>query len=174
VMRPSLRRLLCIGLVAVASLGPLPRAGAAPTADEREAEVKLLKIINRARAAQELKLLKEHEVIRDEARAQSERMAEAGELNHAGFEARKNRIARADGGIDPDQICEATGSARSSNTRRSMKKIFTAWRADETLSDCLLDGLGYTSRSAGVGVTFADGIFWVTFIGASDDTPGDS
>ena len=167
-----LRRLLCIGLVAIASLGPLPRAAATPTDDEREAEVKLLKIINRARDAQELKLLKEHDVITDEARAQSARMAEAGELNHAGLEARKNRIAKADSGIDPDQICEAVASAHASNIKRSMKKIFQAWRAAQEQADCLLDGLGYTSRSAGVGVTFADGVFWVTFIGAGDDTPG--
>jgi uncharacterized protein YkwD len=172
VIKLPVRRLACIALVAVASFGPLPHAAAAPTEDEREAEVKLLRIINRAREAQDLKLLKEHETIRDEARAQSERMAEAGELNHAGLEARKNRIAKDDPGIDPEQICEAVASARSNNIARTMKKIFKAWRAAETQRDCLLDGLGYTSRSAGVGVTFADGSFWVTFIGAGDDTPG--
>jgi uncharacterized protein YkwD len=93
---PVVRRLVSIALVAIASFGPLPRAAAAPTEDERSAEVKLLKIINRAREAQGLKLLKEHQVIVDEARAQSERMAEAGELNHAGLEARANRISKAD------------------------------------------------------------------------------
>ncbi len=154
------------------TIGVSPRASAAPTEDEREAEVKLLRIINRAREAQGLKLLKEHDVITDEARAQSERMSEAGELNHAGLEARKNRISKADDGIDPDQICEAVASARSSNITRSMKKIFKTWRASENQRECLLDGLGYTSRSAGVGVTFADGTFWVTFLGASDETPG--
>jgi uncharacterized protein YkwD len=171
IKRPG-RHLVCIALVAIASLGPLPRATAAPTADEREAEVKLLKIINRAREAQGLKLVKEHEVIRDEARAQSERMAEAGELNHAGLEARKNRISKADSGIDPARICEAVASAPSANVAKQMKKIFKAWRAAEAQRDCLLDGLGYTSRSAGVGVIVADNQFWVTYIGAADDTRG--
>jgi uncharacterized protein YkwD len=171
-MKLPVRLLALVAVVAIAALGPLPRATAAPTEDERAAEVKLLKIINRAREAQGLKLLKEHETIREEARAQSERMAEAGELNHAGLEARKNRIARDDGGIDPDQICEAVASARSNDVSRTMKKIFKTWRAAEAQRDCLLDGLGYTSRSAGVGVTFAENTFWVTFIGASDDTPG--
>jgi hypothetical protein len=55
-----------------------------------------------------------------------------------------------------------------------MKKVFRAWRASQEQRDCLLDGLGYTARSAGVGVTAADGSFWVTFIGAGDDTPGES
>jgi uncharacterized protein YkwD len=172
VIKLPIRRLVCVALAATAILGPLPRAVAAPTENEREAEVKLLKIINRAREAQDLKRLKEHDVIVEEARAQSARMAEAGELNHAGLDARKNRIAKADEGIDPEQICEAVASARSSNIGKSMKKIFKSWRAAEEQRSCVLDGSGYTTRSAGVGVTFADGTFWVTYIGASDDTPG--
>ena len=172
IRRPWLVRSFCAALVAATSLGPLPHASAAPTADERAAEVKLLKIVNRAREAQELKLLKEHDVILDEARAQSARMAEAETLNHAGLEARKSRIAREDNGIDEEQICEAVASAPVGNVKRQMKKIFAAWRADEDINDCLLDGLGYTARSAAAGIVIADNTYWVTFIAAADDTPG--
>jgi uncharacterized protein YkwD len=168
------RRFAALLFVAALGLSVTPRATAAPTTEERTAEVKLLKIINRAREAQGLKLLKEHEVIRDEARAQSERMAEQGVLNHAGIEARKSRIAKADSGIDEGQICEAVASPPKGNVARQMKKTFRAWRADEEIGKCLLDGLGYTSRSAGVGVIIADNMFWVTFIGAGDETPGGS
>jgi uncharacterized protein YkwD len=166
------RQVVAVALVATLWFGFAGRVSAAPTEDERAAEVKLLKIINRARQAQGLKLLKEHNVITDEARAQSERMAEQGVLNHAGLEARKTRIANADSGISEDQICEAVASPPFGNVRRQMKKTFAAWRADEVLGDCLLDGLGYTSRSAGIGVVIADNMFWVTFIGAADETTG--
>ena len=150
----------------------MPSARAAPTEAEREAEVKLLRIINRARDAQELKLLREHDVILDEARAQSERMANAEELNHAGLEARKTRIAKADSGIDADEICEAVATGPVGNVKRQMKKIFAAWRADEGIRDCLLDGLGYTARSAAAGVVISENTYWVTFIAAADDTGG--
>jgi uncharacterized protein YkwD len=167
-----LHRCAALVLIAGMGLGVSARATAAPTEEERTAEVKLLKIINRAREAQGLKLLKEHDVITDEARAQSERMAEQGVLNHAGLEARKTRIAKADSGIDEEQICEAVASPPRGNIARQMKKTFRAWRADEELGKCLLDGLGYTARSAGVGVVIADNMFWVTFIGAGDETAG--
>ena len=167
-----LRRVAAVSLVALVAFGIAGRVSAAPTEDERAAEVKLLKIIDRAREAQGLARLKEHDDITAEARAQSERMAEQGVLNHAGLDARKSRIAKADSGIDEGQICEAVASPPFGSIRRQMKKTFAAWRADETLGACLLDGLGYTSRSAGVGVIIADNMFWVTFIGASDETPG--
>jgi uncharacterized protein YkwD len=166
------RRIVALALVVLAGFGVTARASAAPTEDERAAAVKLLRIINRAREAKELRPLKEHDVITSEARAQSERMAESGVLNHAGLEARKSRIARADSGIDEDQICEAVASPPVGNVGRQMRKTFRAWRGDEELGKCLLDGLGYAARSAGVGVVIADGTYWVTFIGAADETPG--
>lgn len=171
-MTTSVRRsiLACAALAALVL--PMARASAAPTEAERTAETKLLKIINRAREAQDLRPVREHDTILEEARAQSERMAEAGELNHAGLEARKNRIAREDDGIDPDQICEAVAQAPVGNVAKQMKKIFKAWRAAEAQRDCLLDGLGFTSRSAAVGVIIADNSYWVTYIGASDSTRG--
>jgi len=170
----SARRTAALALLLLAVLGATPRASADATTDERTAEIKLLKIINRARDAKGLKLLKEHDVIRAEAEGQSQRMADQGGLNHNGLQQRENRIAKADSGIDPDQICENVASAKSSNVQKSMKKIFVAWRASQPHEDCMLDGLGYEERSAGVGVVFQDGVFWVTFIAASDTTPGSS
>lgn len=166
------KRLVAILIVLSAAATVMSPARAAPTEAEREAEVKLLRIVNRAREAQELKPLKEHDVILDEARAQSERMANAAELNHAGLEARKTRIAKADSGIDADEICEAVASAPVGNVKRQMKKIFAAWRGDEEIRGCPFDGLGYTARSAAVGIVIAENTYWVTFIAAADDTGG--
>lgn len=143
---------------------------AAPTDEERQAEVKLLSIINRAREAKDLRLLKEHDVIREEAEAHSERMARQQTLSRVGFDARATRIANEDSGIDPDQICENVGYAEVSRISRAMKGLFKAWKQSRTHADCMFDGLGYSTRSAGVGVVFVDGIWWVTFIAAHDET----
>ena len=149
--------------------------GSAPaTADtsdeERAAEVKLFELINDARDAKGLRRLREHAVIRAEAEAHSERMANQQTLSHIGFEARSARIANEDSGIDPDRICENVGSAGVAKVGRAMKGILRAWKGSQEQADCLFDALGYKTRSGAVGVVFAERTWWVTFIAAFDET----
>ena len=171
-LRGPRQRYVAFLLVVLAALGVAPRATADVTDDERAAEVKLLKLINRGREAKGLRLLKEHETIRAEAEGQSERMAKQQTLSHTGLDARAQRIANADGGIDPDQVCENAASAEVHDIHKAMKKIFKASKANQEHSDCMFDGGDYTTRSAGVGAIFSEGTWWVTFIAAHDETPG--
>jgi uncharacterized protein YkwD len=169
--RRAPRRSAALLFVVLAVLGTAPRASADVTEEERAAEVKVLKLINRGREAKGLKPLKEHEVIRTEAEGQSERMAKQQTLSHTGLEARQTRIANADSGIDPDQICENVASAELHDIHKAMKGIVKAWKGSEVHNQCMFDGSGYTTRSAGVGAIFSEGVWYVTFIAAHDETP---
>jgi len=171
-MNLGIRRLFAGVLVALAAAAMCPRASADATTDERNAEVKLLKIINHARDGKTLKALKEHDVIREEAEGWSAKMAEQGGLSHNGLQQRENRIAKADTGIDADKICELVASAKIADYRKAMRGVFKAWRADDEKAKCLFDGEGYDTQSAGVGAVFADNVWWITFIAAHDETPG--
>jgi uncharacterized protein YkwD len=164
------RSLATLLLLLVAAWTGAMRATADATPEERAAEVKLLRIINKAREAKGLRVLKEHDVIREEAEAHSERMARQQTLSHNAFEARATRIANADSGIDPDQICENVGFAEVSKMARAMKGIFRAWKQSQEQADCLFDALGYSTRSGAAGVVFVDGRWWVTIIAAHDET----
>jgi uncharacterized protein YkwD len=151
-------------------------AGRDAVADEqtdlaRKAEVKLLELVNDARAAKGLGALIEHQGIVDEARAHSEFMASVGSVNHTGFAARTRRIANGDTGIDQTQICENTASARVRRPGAAAKGILAGWKRTDTLRDCMFDNLGYTTESAAVGAVLVEGVYWVTFMAAHDTTP---
>lgn len=167
---PILRWAASLLLLAAVLASGSSRATAAASDEERAAEVKLFKLINDARDAKGLRALREHAVIRDEAEAHSQRMANQQTLSHVGFDARSTRIANEDSGIDPDQICENVGSADVAKMSRAMKGIFRAWKRSQEQADCLFDALGYKARSGAVGVVFAERTWWVTFIAASDET----
>jgi uncharacterized protein YkwD len=167
----SLRAVLSVLVLAAAfATASATKADTDVTEEERAAELKMLRIINRGREAKDLRPLREHDLIREEAELHSDRMAKQQTLSHIGFENRIQRIAETDSGIDEDQICEATGNADTSNTHKALKGIYRGWKADQELRDCLFDGLGYTANVAGVGVEFRDGAYWVTAIIAHDDT----
>ena len=167
IMKPISALLLALALVC----GFAVHANAAPSDDERAAELKVIQLVNDKRANAALDDLAENEVMAKEARKHSTHMLNVGSLDHDGFETRADNIAAADSGIDADKICEIVGSAGITNANLAAKRVFHAWYTHNAFKRCFMDQKGYTEQSIGVGVQFSGYRYYFTLLAAHDTTP---
>jgi hypothetical protein len=153
--------------VAFVLLGVVPSAGA--TAEEIKAEQFLIGFVNEYRTEKGKLELHENEAMRKPARQHSTYMANNGGLSDDGEEARFAAIEIEDPGTDADKMCEIRAAIAKDRPRQAARIAFNAWvNAGGEFKGCLIDKLGWTSESVGVGVRHRDGIWWITLIAGHD------
>lgn len=170
-MRGSWRVVLSVGVVSALVWSGMAPAEARVNRLHRQAELKLLHLVNRYRAQAEKRKVTEHPVMRREARRHSEHMADEEELSHDGRAGRFIRISKRDDGIRFPRICEVV--ARASERRDpdvAARRIFRRMKsgsADDRR--CLLDR-DFTSQKTGIGVDRDGRVWYATVILAHDST----
>jgi uncharacterized protein YkwD len=161
--------LLAAVLAAVSLFGP--PAGAV-SSGERSAEVYLFTLVNHDRSSAHINGLKEQSYVRGQAESHSSDMLNRQAMDHNGFSQRVANIRAHVPGMKYSGMCENVGYARGfSDAASAMRAINSAWLASSDHHKCLLDQLGWSAQSAGIGVRYDGRTYWVTFISGHNTSP---
>ncbi len=139
---------------------------------ERAAESYLLVLVNRDRSSAHLGSLKEQSYIRGQAEAHTTDMLNRQSMDHNGFSQRVSNIRTHVVGMKYSGVCENVAYARGyTDSAKAMAAINSAWLASSDHHRCMMDQLGWSSQSAGVGVRYDGHTYWATFISGHNTSP---
>jgi uncharacterized protein YkwD len=156
----------------LATFSLLSQSAGAVTSTERTAETYLLSLVNHDRSAAHIGSLKEQSYVRGQAEAHSTDMMNRQTMDHAGFTQRVANIRANVPGMKYGGICENVAKATNySDYGAAMRAINSAWLASTDHHKCMLDQLGWSAQSVGIGVRFDGHSYWVTMDAGHNTSP---
>jgi len=161
--------LLAAVLAAVSFLG---QPAGAVSSGERAAETYLIVLVNRDRSAAKIGTLKEQSYVRGQSEAHAADMMNRRTMDHNGFSTRVANIRSHVSGMKYSGMCENVAMASHySDSGAAMRAINSAWLASSDHHKCLLDQLGWSAQSIGLGVRFDGHTHWVSMIAGHNTSP---
>jgi uncharacterized protein YkwD len=156
-------------------------APARATTQTDSVETKLLALINQGRAGQAERAEVMHAGLRHVAQEHSGDMSARNHMDHNGYPGRISAASPdpAESNGPPDDgfngaSCENVAwwqPGRSVTTDQVAQEFYNLWYNSPEHYDCMFDTYRYNLNVAGVGIYYANGIWWATFDSAFDRTP---
>jgi uncharacterized protein YkwD len=157
------QRVLFLLAAVLVAMSLVSQPAGAVSSGERAAETYLLVLVNRDRSAAHIGALNEQSYVRGQAEAHSSDMLNRHTMDHNGFTQRVANIRANVPGMKYSGICENVAAATNySDSGTAMRAINSGWLASSEHHKCMLDQLGWTAQSVGIGVRFDGRTYWVT------------
>jgi len=168
----SFTRTLMLLAAVLAAVSFLGQPAGAVSSGERSAETYLLGLVNHDRSSARIGTLKEQSYIRGQSEAHASDMLSRHSMDHNGFSTRVANIRAHVSGMKNSGMCENVAAATNySDSGAAMRAINSAWLASSDHHKCMLDQLGWTAQSVGLGVRFDGHTYWVSMLLGRNTSP---